>query len=111
MSDLLLPCPFCGSAAKFDEVSGRDHPDFGGHFINCENERCQACVGLRYAGKEDPKPLLAEQWNRRAQADFLERLDKFITAVAPSKLTRELDSIRKEIRFALREPRAREERP
>ena len=65
----LLRCPFCYSEATFGEVAGRDHPDFGGHFINCTNERCQACIGLRYAGKEDPRPLLAEQWNRRANPE------------------------------------------
>lgn len=40
-------------------------PDFGGHFIACTNAACQCCVGLRYASKEDPRPLLAEQWNRK----------------------------------------------
>ena len=65
----LLRCPFCYSEAEFGEVTGQDHPDFGGHFINCTNERCQACIGLRYAGKEDPRPLLAEQWNRRANPE------------------------------------------
>lgn len=48
-----------------------DHPDFGGHFIACTNARCQCCVGLRYADKEDPRPLLAEQWNRKPTPSFL----------------------------------------
>lgn len=33
--------------------------------------------------------------------DCLERVDKFITAVAPTKLTKEMDSIRNEVRHAL----------
>lgn len=65
MSDL-KPCPFCNGKAEFGEVTDRDSPDFGGHFISCE---CLACVGLIYANGDDPKPLLAEKWNRRAQED------------------------------------------
>lgn len=62
-------CKLCGGKAEFGEVTDRDHPDFGGHFIACTNARCQCCVGLRYAGGDDPHPLLAEQWNRRAKLE------------------------------------------
>jgi len=59
----LLPCPFCGSRAVFDEVKDEDSVDFGGHFVRCT--RCLASYGLKFANKEDPRPLLAEKWNRR----------------------------------------------
>lgn len=59
-------CKLCGGRAEFGEVTDKDHPDFGGHFIACTNAMCQCCVGLRYASGDDPRPLLAEQWNRRA---------------------------------------------
>lgn len=61
----LRPCPFCGSPADFGVIEGEDHPDVGGHFVACT--KCDASVGLRYAHGDDPKPLLAEAWNRRAK--------------------------------------------
>ena len=64
MSDTLLPCPFCGCKAVFDEVTDEDSPDFGGHFVRCT--RCLGSVGLQFANKEDPRPGLTEKWNRRA---------------------------------------------
>ncbi|MFM1991302.1 MAG: hypothetical protein RJA99_4259 [Pseudomonadota bacterium] len=57
MSDELKPCPFCGGKAFFDQEDG------GGHFVMCD--RCSASTNLRYACGDDPRPLLAEQWNRR----------------------------------------------
>lgn len=63
MSDTLLPCPFCGCKAVFDEVTDEDSPDFGGHFVRCT--RCLGSVGLQFANKEDPRPGLTEKWNRR----------------------------------------------
>lgn len=67
----LKPCRLCGSRAEFGEITDMDHPDFGGHFIACTNEGCQCCVGLRYANKDDPRPLLAEQWNRTPEPSLL----------------------------------------
>lgn len=61
--DALLPCPFCGTAdgIKIENVAA----DLGGgYYIACP--KCQASTGLRFACGEDPKPLLVEQWNRRA---------------------------------------------
>lgn len=49
----------------------------------------------------------AQAWNLQLQGrvdrleNCLKRIDKFIDAVAPSKLTKELDSIRKEVRASL----------
>ena len=34
--------------------------------VQCTKARCGASVGLIYNNGEDPKPLLAERWNRRA---------------------------------------------
>ncbi|WP_371435904.1 Lar family restriction alleviation protein [Polaromonas sp.] len=59
----LLPCPFCGSAKV---ETKNEHTDLsGGYYIECS--ACLACTGLRYACGEDPRPPLAEQWNRRAE--------------------------------------------
>jgi Lar family restriction alleviation protein len=59
----LLPCPFCGSAKV---TAKNEHTDLsGGYYIECS--ACLACTGLRYACGEDPRPLLAELWNRRTE--------------------------------------------
>jgi hypothetical protein len=74
MSDL-LPCPFCGGEAAHGEIADDcmpPHPDQGGHFIQCANNACGASTNLRFACGDDPKPLLAEQWNRRAAAEIAE---------------------------------------
>lgn len=64
----LLPCPFCGSPAEFGIVTegGEANPDYGGHFVQCTNERCHGCMGLRFACGDDPKPELLQAWNTRA---------------------------------------------
>lgn len=65
----LLPCAHCGS----DKVALRNQdPDYlsGGYYIECQ--KCGASTGLRFACGEDPKPLLVEQWNRRALPAGLE---------------------------------------
>jgi hypothetical protein len=60
----LLPCPFCGSEAIFQECTDPDdEANFGGWYIDCTG--CIATSDLRFASKEDPRPLLAEAWNRR----------------------------------------------
>jgi Lar family restriction alleviation protein len=65
-SDRLKPCPFCGGAAEIDQVRSEsgDDPNEGGYFIACL--ACDASTGLRFACGEDPRPMLMEQWNRRA---------------------------------------------
>ena len=65
----LKPCPFCGCEAEFSVVDDLTSPDYGGHFIQCKNALCCGSVGLIYAAGDDPKPLLAERWNRRAPAE------------------------------------------
>ena len=65
-SDRLKPCPFCGGAAEMGCVRSEsgEEPNEGGYFIACL--ACDASTGLRFACGDDPKPLLIEQWNRRA---------------------------------------------
>ncbi len=60
----LLPCKHCGSTASFHEIEDMDDENFGGHYIACDNTACGMTTNLRFASKEDPRPLLAEQWNR-----------------------------------------------
>ena len=68
-TESLEPCPFCGGAAKFGQVEDdEDDINSGGQFIACTNPGCEASTNLRFACGEDPKPLLAEQWNRRSDA-------------------------------------------
>jgi Lar family restriction alleviation protein len=57
----LAPCPFCGAAAHFD------HDDNGWNWIECAD--CGASTNARVSAMDDCKPLLAEQWNRRASAN------------------------------------------
>jgi hypothetical protein len=60
----LKPCPFCGGIAAFREIpSVDDVPNAGGQHIECC--WCGASTQLRFACGDDPKPLLAESWNRR----------------------------------------------
>jgi len=60
----LAPCPCCGSAAEFGVATGDDE---GGHFVYCTNKLCGLTTPLMFACMDDPKPLLAERWNRRTE--------------------------------------------
>lgn len=62
----LLPCPFCGGTAQWNKNDGVTaiDSDAGAEWIDCP--RCGASTNQRYSLMEDCKPLLAEQWNRRA---------------------------------------------
>lgn len=81
----LLPCPFCGGEAAYGNVPDDcmpPHPDQGGHFICCTNAACGASTNLRFAYGDDPKPLLAEQWNRRTEnVEALRELDQIATTL------------------------------
>lgn len=52
------PCPFCGGKAVFD------HDDSGLNWISCT--ACGASSNARVSAMDDCKPLLLEQWNKRA---------------------------------------------
>lgn len=73
MREELEPCPFCGTTASHGVVTegGEANPDFGGHFIQCDNPNCHGCMGLRFACGDDPKPHLAAAWNTRAPTEAL----------------------------------------
>lgn len=58
MNTKLKPCPFCSGPAAFS------HNSDGGNWIECT--QCGSGTNLRYSLMDDCKPLLAEQWNRRA---------------------------------------------
>lgn len=62
----LLPCPFCGDKAADGHVENPGADGDGGYFIQCTNPMCGASTNLRFAVKEDPRPLLREMWNTRA---------------------------------------------
>lgn len=60
----LMACPCCGSRAVFGQVTDPDDTaNFGGHFVTCTG--CVLTTDLRFASGDDPRPLLAEAWNRR----------------------------------------------
>jgi hypothetical protein len=56
-------CPCCGSEAKFTKVVDEEAEDAGGWFVICLNEDCAMTTGTRLG--DDPRPLLAQIWNRR----------------------------------------------
>lgn len=58
----LCPCPCCGSAAQFGAAIGND---YGAYFVHCTNALCGLTTNLMFACMDDPKPILAERWNRR----------------------------------------------
>ena len=64
----LLPCPHCGSPAEFGIVDDPNSRDDGGQFVACIQPLCCACLGLIFACGDDPRPILAERWNRRPPA-------------------------------------------
>lgn len=67
-SDRLAPCPFCGSEAEGGTMQAEPESiDSGAMFVQCTNPRCMASSALIYPLGDDPKPLLLERWNRRAQ--------------------------------------------
>lgn len=54
----LKPCPFCGSAAHFEQDALK------WEWVECDT--CGMQSNCRASVMEDCKPLLAEAWNRRA---------------------------------------------
>lgn len=61
------PCPCCGGPAGIQQIDPREESEnAGGYFIACGNTLCGITTSLRFACGDDPKPLLAEAWNKRA---------------------------------------------
>lgn len=54
----LKPCPFCGAAPDLVQ------PCPSGWAVQCNG--CGVATGLRYSLMEDARPLIVEEWNRRA---------------------------------------------
>jgi Lar family restriction alleviation protein len=59
----LLPCPFCGGAAKRHDIEAREDVDnAGASYIECTG--CGACTQLHFDRKEN----LIDSWNRRVNS-------------------------------------------
>jgi hypothetical protein len=59
----LLPCPFCGSPARFNESATYGRGE-GYIYIECSNKACRE--GDVVEGKfKDAREIVAAHWNRR----------------------------------------------
>lgn len=58
--EIVLPCPFCGGMAEIIEVSQSEYA------VECS--ACGSASGIRVSAMEDARPLVLEDWNRRATA-------------------------------------------
>lgn len=60
----LLPCPFCGAAARMVRLTElpEDDPNYGGCYVECSNAICAATTNIHFGEAEEP---LREKWNRR----------------------------------------------
>ncbi len=67
----MLQCPMCG-CSSINVKNEQPTDNSGGYFIECPD--CGISTSLRYACGDDPIPLLAEQWNRRATAQCLHQI-------------------------------------
>ncbi|MDH0901420.1 Lar family restriction alleviation protein, partial [Comamonas aquatica] len=67
----MLPCPMCG-CSSINVKNEQPTDNSGGYFIECPD--CGISTSLRYACGDDPIPLLAEQWNRRATTQCLHQI-------------------------------------
>jgi len=95
--DSLLPCPFCSSTdvkPRNDDVAYL--PPATRYVL------CRGC-GASGANVETEAEAIAA-WNRRAPdaaLEALEKIDKFIEALKPSKPAKEMLAIQAEVRAAL----------
>lgn len=92
--DELLPCPFCGGAARFVEVEAGAYA--GGHFIGCSDGRCGASTDIMFAVKDDPKPHLREKWNSRSRQSVDAPSDKVLKSI--EEMARDYDGARLNLR-------------
>lgn len=77
----LLNCPMCGSAAEMQQIEDEESDDFGAYFIQCSERICGISTHLYFACGDDPKPLLIEVWNRRANQPEGESMDAMAKAL------------------------------
>lgn len=84
----LLPCPFCGSAPSLVQALP------SGWAVSCAG--CGVGSGIRYSLMEDARPLVAEQWNRRATLAAEPRLLALLSVATDD----EADAIRSAARRA-----------
>lgn len=99
----LRSCPCCGARAAFGEITDAKDPNFGGIFVTCTG--CPITTDLRFSCKEDARPLLAEQWNRRHAEDEVVRF-----MIEHSIPTGHGDSIRDLLSALVNEVRVQENR-
>jgi len=59
----LRRCAHCGSGAEFRTITRECDDDFGAMFVECIV--CGITTPLIFPCGDDPKPKLAEKWNRR----------------------------------------------
>lgn len=88
LREALEPCPFCGSQAEM-QTDGDS-----GYWIECTNAACGSSTNIRIALMDDVKPLVAEQWNRRATAQAPEPEQARQTDEQVSYLTEALENNR-----------------
>lgn len=67
----LLPCPCCGSRARFQVIAPDAQFNAGGEYVDCSE--CGLSTNLMFPLKTDVREELTERWNRRASADERQR--------------------------------------
>ena len=55
----IKPCPFCGSDAKYYEISREYTKSDNRYFISCTNNECGAIIDM------DSKSEVISAWNKR----------------------------------------------
>lgn len=76
--EMLAPCPFCGGAAEWHDITEADETaNIGGSCIVCT--RCQACGPVQFGEKD----TIIEQWNRRSDATLTALRQRVVEVVGP----------------------------
>ena len=84
--EMLAPCPFCGGAAEWHDITEADETaNIGGSCIVCT--RCQACGPVQFGEKD----TIIEQWNRRSDATLTALRQRVVEVVGPFAATAEAD--------------------
>lgn len=77
--EALRPCPFCDGTAAMRKAHDPDGPNDGGYHVECG--KCGASTNLRFSCGEDARPLLIEQWNRRAALPAQDAAERALRAI------------------------------